>query len=267
MPACSFPAAPAPAIQGLGDGMAAVGKLVWWSERLRRGSKTPTQSILAGPSVRPQSEYATLQYLRDSGVPVVPSVLVTNATAAIAAAHANGGTVALNIASPDIAHKTDIGGVMLNLQGDEAVAAGFHQITKAVAQAVPTARVDGILVSPMRKAGVELLVGISRDPQWGLVLALGLGGIWVEILQDTCLRILPIDHTDVITALKSLRAAKLLNGYRGSPPADFETLADVIVKIGTAAQALGPDLAALEINPLLVNGGCIEALDALAVWQ
>jgi acyl-CoA synthetase (NDP forming) len=258
----------APPIQGLGDGMAAVGKLLWWSERLRHEWRAaPTAAVSAACGTRPQSEHQVLEYLWSRGVPVVPHVLVTDSAAAVAAARASGSAVAMKIASPDIAHKTDIGGVLLNQQGDAAVAAGFHQIMKRVVEARPAARLDGILVAPMRHGGVELIIGISRDPQWGLMMALGLGGIWVEILGDTCLRILPVDHADVLAALRSLRAAKLLVGYRGAPAADFEILADVIVKLGAAALALGPDLAALEINPLLVNGDRVEALDALAVWQ
>jgi acetate---CoA ligase (ADP-forming) len=135
-----------------------------------------------------------------------------------------------------------------------------------VRTAAPQARIDGILVTPMRGHGTELFVGTARDPDWGMVIVLGLGGIWVEALHDTALRLLPVSKADVVDMLQSLRAAKILQGYRGSPAADLGAIADVVVRIGQAAVALGPTLAALEINPLLVDGARVEALDALATW-
>jgi len=117
----------------------------------------------------------------------------------------------------------------------------------------------------MREGGIELFVGTKRDPDWGMVIAVGLGGIWVELLQDTAVRLLPVDRADVLEMLESLRAAKMLRGFRGAPPADLPAIADVVVKIGAAAQALGRDVHSLEINPLLVMGSRVEALDGLVV--
>jgi len=119
----------------------------------------------------------------------------------------------------------------------------------------------------MRSSALEFVVGIARDPQWGPVLAIGLGGIWVEVMQDVQLRLAGTSAKDVAGALQSLRAAKLLAGYRGSTPVDVERLAQVIESIAAAAIDLGPTLAALEINPLRVDGSEIEALDALAIWE
>jgi hypothetical protein len=124
-----------------------------------------------------------------------------------------------------------------------------------------------VLVAPMRSGGLELLVGVARDPIWGPVLAVGLGGVWVEVLKDTALCLLPAPHEEIVRALRSLRAAQLFDGYRGQPAVDLDRLADVIARIGEAAIALGPDCAALEVNPLYVRGEHIEALDALAVWE
>jgi succinyl-CoA synthetase beta subunit len=129
------------------------------------------------------------------------------------------------------------------------------------------ARVDGVLVAPMRSNGLELFVGCTRDAQWGHVIAVGLGGVWVEVLQDVSLRPLPIDAAEVKRMFGELRGAKLLQGVRGMPAADLDTLAAVVARIGDAAVALGPDLEALEVNPLWVRGADVEALDALAVWR
>jgi len=135
-----------------------------------------------------------------------------------------------------------------------------------VRQARPDARLNGVLVSPMREGGLEILVGTVRDPQWGLTLAVGLGGVWVEALADTQLHVLPVSPQEAKAMLGRLRAAKLLQGFRGSAPVDIDRLAQVIAAIGDAALALGASLAALEVNPLWVCGDAVEALDALAVW-
>jgi succinyl-CoA synthetase beta subunit len=226
----------------------------------------PTRPASPAAADRPICEQTTMAYLRERGVPVVPSVVATHADEAVAAARRFGGAVALKIASPDIAHKTDIGGVRLGLNGDAAVATAFAQVMDAAREARPQARLQGVAVSPMRERGVELFVGVARDPIWGPVMALGLGGVWVEAMDDTCLRLLPVSVEDVVSAFKSLRAARLLQGFRGAPAVDLQVVAQAVVKIGDAALALGGDLAALEINPLLVCADRAEALDALAVW-
>ena len=138
---------------------------------------------------------------------------------------------------------------------------------RSVQELAPAAAIEGVIVAPMRTGGIELLIGIARDPQWGLVCAVGLGGFWVDALADTALCILPARREDIVAAFLSLRGVKMLQGYRGAPPADLEAVADVVIRIGEAAWALGDGLAALEVNPLLVSGDRIEALDALAVWS
>ena len=119
----------------------------------------------------------------------------------------------------------------------------------------------------MRERGIELLVGLSRDPQWGLVLAVGLGGIWVEVLQDVSLRVLPTHTGDIRRMLTELRGASMLAGQRGVPAADLDAVAAAIARIAEAAVRLGPDLLAMDVNPLWVRGDRVEALDALFVWQ
>jgi acyl-CoA synthetase (NDP forming) len=250
---------------GLHHGMNALGHAFWWADQYRRLSGVAASiATIADTSERPRSERATLEYLARSNVPVVPATLAHDAAQAVAAARAIGGPVVLKIASDDIAHKSDIGGVVLNLEGDEAVADAFRRI---MAVAPANTRVDGVLVAPMRSGGLELFVGCTRDAQWGHVIAVGLGGVWVEVLQDVSLRPLPIDAAEVKRMLGELRGAKLLQGARGMPAADLDALAAAVARIGDAAVALGPDLEALEVNPLWVRGARIEALDALAVWR
>jgi acyl-CoA synthetase (NDP forming) len=250
---------------GLHHGMNALGHAFWWSEQYRRLSGVSAAiASIAVASERPRSERATLAYLARRNVPVVPATLTQSPEQAVAAARDVGGRVVLKIASDDILHKSDIGGVALNLEGDVAVTEAFRRI---MGVAPAAARVDGVLVAPMRVGGLELFVGCTRDAQWGHVIAVGLGGVWVEVLQDVSLRPLPVDAGEVKRMLGELRGAKLLHGVRGAPATDLDTLAAIIARIGDAAVALGPELETLEVNPLWVRGSEVEALDALAVWK
>ncbi|HSW03964.1 acetate--CoA ligase family protein [Aquabacterium sp.] len=265
MAACGVPAA----FGGLEAVVVALGHISRWSAWLaaQASAERPLPVLPMPPGMaRPDSERATLDYLASRGVPVIPARLAATRGEAIDFAASLGVPVAMKIASPDIAHKTEVGGVRLDLQGDAAVGAAFDAMLAGVRQARPDARVDGVLVSPMRSGGLEILVGTVRDPQWGLTLAVGLGGVWVEALADTQLQVLPVSPQEAKALLGRLRAAKLLQGFRGSPPVDLDRLAAAIAAIGDAALALGDTLAALEVNPLWVRGDDIEALDALAVW-
>ncbi|MBK1661629.1 acetate--CoA ligase family protein [Paracraurococcus ruber] len=249
---------------GLHRGLTALGHVFWWSARLRRGLATPLPATAPADAARPLSEQQALAWLASFGVPVVPTVLAVNEAMAVAAARGIDSPVVLKVASAQIAHKSDIGGVALNLEGDAAVTRAFQAVTAGVPA---DATLDGVLVAPMRRGGLELLVGITRDPQWGPVLALGLGGVWVEVLQDVALRPLPVAPAEVRAMLEELKGAALLQGRRGVPAADLDRVAEVVVRIGDAALALGPDLETFEVNPLWVCGTEVEVLDALAVWS
>jgi acyl-CoA synthetase (NDP forming) len=253
---------------GLHHGLKAIGKLVEWSRFFRadrRRSAAPLIEVSPRPTL--DGERAVLDFLSRCGVPVVPATLARSESQAITAARDFGGRTVLKIASAQIQHKTEVRGVALDLEGDAAVSSAYREILRSVAQLRPDAQIDGVLVSPMRRGRVELFVGVRRDPQWGPVLALGLGGIWVEALDDTSLRTLPLAVHDVLDMLGELRGSKLLDGYRGTPAVDRLVVAATIVAIGNCALALGPDLLALEINPLSVSGSTLEALDALVVWN
>ena len=252
---------------GVDLGMKAIGHALSWNEkRSRPGPRAGAraQGAAADASI-PDSEAATLRHLAAYGVPVIPTVMARTEEEAAEAARAFGGNVAMKIASPDIAHKSDIGGVLLDVAGDEAVRDAFRRIHAAVKKSRPDAALSGIAVSPMRRGGLELYVGVRHDPHWGYALAVGLGGVWIEALQDTSIRLLPLGPEGVIEMLGELRAARLLGGYRGMPAVELRTLAAAIARIGDAALAFGSVLEALEVNPLFVLGDQVEALDALAV--
>ncbi|MET0248250.1 MAG: acetate--CoA ligase family protein, partial [Sphingobium sp.] len=254
-------------VSGLGTGMRAVGAAFRWSEAVRRGAPevAPVASAaLSGP--RPTNEREALDFLSAHGVPVIPAHVARSGDEAAAIAERLAAPVALKILSPDIAHKTEVGGVSLNIAGADAARAEYVAMAARVAAARPVARIDGITISPMRGAGVELIVGIARDPTWGLVLAVGLGGVLVEVLADADLALLPVSPNQVEEMLGRLKAARLLDGYRGQPAIDRRKVAEAVAAIGNAAIALGPDLMSLEVNPLWVSGSHVECLDALMIW-
>jgi acetyltransferase len=178
------------------------------------------------------------------------------------AAAALGFPVALKILSPDISHKTDVGGVALDLRTAEAVIETGKQLLARAAAARPEARLDGLLVQRMAEGGAhELLLGMVRDPQFGPVVMIGFGGIYVEVLDDTAVRLAPLDRAEARRMLDELRMAPALRGARGRAPADLDALADAICRFAALAVA-APELAELEINPLLAGPAGVAALDA-----
>ena len=240
--------------------------LARWSDWLRDRPATPPTLALFTPDVAlsgsgPLNEQAGRELLAKAGIPVVPASLVRSAVGAVAAAADFGEPVALKMCSAQVAHKTELGGVELGVVGDAAVAAAYERIVgRAEAAGVD---IEGVLVSPMRSSGVELLVGVTHDRDWGLVLAVAVGGALVELLDDSALRVLPVGPDDVRSMLAELRGYKLLTGFRGGKPADADQLVDVVLRVANLATALGPAAESVEINPLLVHGKRIEALDVL----
>ena len=260
---------------GIHHGLTALGHAVRWSALYRA---TQAGSPQAEPQLRSESpltvpdqpgtswsEYRASSFLAEHGIPVVPSTLAAGPEEAAAAADALGYPVVVKLAADGIEHKSDIGGVKVGLNNAAEVLAAYADVVSAGLEA--GAEVQGALVQPMRTGGIELLVGIVTDPAWGQVLAVGFGGVWVEILRDTALSVLPADRAQILQSLRSLRGARLFDGPRGTEKADLEAVADAIASAAGLAQRLGGRLEALEINPLLVRGSQVEALDALITWR
>jgi acetate---CoA ligase (ADP-forming) len=255
-------------LPGMDVGLGALGKALRWLEN-RGTAGIGDVAATAGTAVAPArsgpwSEAESRELLTAAGVPVVPGGLARSADEAVAIAQRVGLPVALKICSAQITHKSDIGGVALGVSSEAEVRAAYAKVADAGA-AVPDATVDGVLVTPMRGSGVELLAGVTVDPTFGPVLAVGLGGVWVEVLKDTSLRVLSVDADEVKRMLGELRGGALLRGARGSKPANLEAVAAVIAGIGRTALSLGGALRALEVNPLWVNGDQVEALDVLVI--
>ena len=262
---------------GIHHGLTALGRAVRWSQAYRAalaGSAAAPPSV-ASPLTVPLgvpdepgaswSEYRASAFVAEHGIPVVPSVLATDPIAAAEAANALGYPVVVKLAADEIEHKSDIGGVKVGLRDAAEVMAAYADVVSAGREV--GADVAGALVQPHRPGGIELLVGIVTDPVWGQVLAVGLGGVWVEILRDTAVLVLPADRDQIRQALRSLRGAELFDGPRGTEKADLDAVADAIAAAAALAGRLGDRLEALEINPLLVRGSQVEALDTLITWR
>jgi acyl-CoA synthetase (NDP forming) len=171
----------------------------------------------------------------------------------------------MKIASPDIAHKTEVGGVALNLVDANAVRAAAEAMLASVAEKKPGARIDGFLISPMAGDGVELIVGVRRDAVMGPVAMVGLGGIFTEVLKDVAVGLAPLTPGEAERLIASLRGAALLGGVRGRPPSDIGAAADVISRLSVLASSQPDAFDSIEINPLLVRTSGAVALDALIV--
>jgi len=201
--------------------------------------------------------------LRAYGVPVLESREARTPDEAGAAAERLGGPVAVKILSPQLSHKTDVGGVALDLVGRDAVASAAGRMLATVAQKRPDAVIKGFVVEPMvhRAEAQEVLVGLVQDPAFGSVVMVGHGGVAVEVLADRALGLPPLNDDLARDMIARTRVARLLAGYRGRRPADFAALSDVLISVSRLAADL-PEVAELDINPLLCDAEGVMAVDA-----
>ena len=254
------------AVYGLKPTVQALSQLARWSRRAldpRPVALFRANANQAPPSESPRGEREILDWLADHGVPVTPGLRAADADGAVRAATELGYPVALKLSATLVRHKSEVGGVRLGLSNPAAVHAAFDAIVGAD---VGAARIEGVIVSPMRAHDLELLVAVTCDPVWGAMLTIGLGGVWVEVFADIVVLPLPADRERVIAALRDLKAAPLFAGVRGRRAIPLEGVADVIVGIARAAGTLGSHLVALEVNPLAVSPERTEAMDALTLW-
>ncbi len=213
------------------------------------------------------SEDDSKALLAEYGIPVSQPIAATTADEAVEVARRIGFPVVMKIRSPDITHKTDVGGVALNLTIESEVRSAFNQMLASVKSKRPDAVIDGVTLQPMITAarGVELLVGAKRDPVFGSVLLVGAGGVMAELLQDRTLELPPLDERLARRMLESLRVWPLLQGYRGRPGVDVERLIEVLIRFSFLVTDW-PELSEIDINPLLVTADRLIALDARMRW-
>jgi acyl-CoA synthetase (NDP forming) len=213
-----------------------------------------------------QPEWLGKKVLAAAGIRVPAGDLARTADEAAAIAKRIGYPVVLKAQAAALSHKTEAGGVVLNLADEAKLRAAWDTMMQSVKRAAPDVTLDGALVEKMSPKGIELMVGAKRDPGWGTVLLLGLGGIWVEALGDVQLLPGSADKEQIVEALGKLRSAKLLAGVRGAPPADIDAVVQVVMAIGRLMQTV-PELTEIDVNPLMVHakGQGVTALDALIV--
>jgi acetyl-CoA synthetase len=197
------------------------------------------------------------------GVGVVGDALAVDAGAAVAAAESLGFPVVLKIESPDIPHKTEAGAIRLGLRDAAAVREGFAAIMANAARAVPGARINGVVVQPMVPQGLEIVVGAKRDPLFGPMVVVGLGGIFVELLRDTATALAPVGEDAARAMLRRLKGHRLLEGFRGMPAVDQDALVDVIRRISELAADQRDRIAEIDVNPLICSADRVVAVDAL----
>ena len=213
------------------------------------------------------SEHESKLELKAYGVPVPDEVIVTSKEEAAQFAKDHPGPLVMKVESADILHKSDVGGVKLNICGPEAAEKAYEEIMKSVTAKRPDAHINGILTVPMLDAGVEIIIGVNNDPQFGPMIMVGMGGVFVEVFKDVALYPAPLKEEEALEMLKSLKSFKLLNGYRGTEKCDIKALCQTIVAISNYAQANKDVLKELDINPLFVypEGKGVGVADALIV--
>jgi len=199
------------------------------------------------------------EFLGAYGIRLNPAKMATNRGEAAAMAKSIGYPAVLKLWSPDVVHKSDVGGVRLGIRSEEEAARAFDQIAAALKQAEPKARFGGVTVERMVSGGVETIIGMTRDPSFGPVVLFGLGGISVELLRDVSLRLAPLTETDADEMVREIRGRQLLEGYRGSPAVDVSGLKEMLHRVSLLAID-HPEIAELDLNPVLAFPGREPAL-------
>jgi acyl-CoA synthetase (NDP forming) len=212
------------------------------------------------------TEVESKELLKQAGIPVVEAKLARSKKEAISIGREMGFPVVLKITSPDVVHKSDSGGVKLGLANAAQVGKAYSQIISSVKQAYPEARIDGVSVQTMAPPGVEVIVGMSKDPQFGPVLMFGLGGILVEVLKDVSFRIVPVTERDAREMVKEIKGYPILQGYRGQKPANIPALEQLIVKVSQFVEK-NPQIKELDLNPIFAYPDRAVAVDARIILE
>jgi acyl-CoA synthetase (NDP forming) len=224
----------------------------------RRQEMVKSQNLL--------TEVESKELLKKAGIPVVEARLARSKKEAIAISREMGFPVVLKISSSDVVHKSDSGGVKLGLTNASQVGKAYSQIISSVKQAYPEARIDGVSVQPMAPPGVEAIVGMSKDAQFGPVLMFGLGGILVEVLKDVSFRIVPVTERDAREMIREIKGYPVLQGYRGQKPASIPALEQLIVKVSQFVEE-NPQIKELDLNPIFAYPDKAVAVDARIILE
>jgi acetyltransferase len=251
----------------------AAAALARYCEFHRRAAHTGSIPLLDLPAIPDhvaegvQPTVLAAEWLRNAGLPMAPVALARDADDAVRLWRATESAVALKIESPDITHKSDIGGVLLNLDDELAVRGGFDALMRRASEKLPNARLQGVVVQAMSRGHLELVVGVKRDPVFGMVVMVGLGGVLVEVLKDVVFRLAPFDTDEGERMLRELRMAALFDGVRGQSGVDQHAIASMLSRLSRWAFAMEPLLAELDLNPVLVGASGPIAVDCVMVLK
>jgi len=212
------------------------------------------------------TEIESKELLKETGISVGDTKLATSREEAISISRQFGFPVVLKIASPDVVHKSDAGGVKLGLKTSKQVGRAYDDILAAINQKHPQAMIQGVSVQRMARPGVEVIIGMSKDAQFGPVLMFGLGGILVEILKDVSFRIVPLTKRDAGEMIREIKGYPLLEGYRGQEPVDVPNLEEWLVKVSDFVEQ-NPEVKEIDLNPILAYSSGALAVDARIVLE
>lgn len=219
---------------------------------------------LALSKKRSLTEPEARDLLSEYGLPLAGNIVATNAQEAVTAATEIGFPVVLKIVSPDIVHKTEAGGVKVGLGSPEDVSAAFETIIARAKSYKAHADIHGVMVTPMAEAGLEVIIGALRDPQFGPVVMFGLGGVLVEIFRDVSFRVAPLTRADALGMLDEIKSAPLLKGYRGDTPKDTEALVQALLTVSKVMEE-NSEIKEIDLNPIFVYGSGMVAVDARVI--
>jgi len=212
------------------------------------------------------TEVESKQLVAEAGVPVVETKLAKTKAEAISMSKKMGFPVVLKIVSPDIIHKSDIGGVKLGLANATQVGKAYTEIMAAAKKANKKADIQGISVQKMARPGVEVIMGMSKDAQFGPVLMFGLGGVFVEVLKDVAFRIVPLNRRDASQMIREIKGYPLLEGYRGQEPANITALEDLLLKLSDFVDK-NPKIKEMDLNPIFAYKDRALAVDARVILE
>ena len=212
------------------------------------------------------TEIESKELLKEAGIPVVESKLARTKTEAVSLSKKMGFPVVLKIVSPDVIHKSDSGGVKLGLANTAQVGKAYSEIVTAIKKHHPKAKIEGVSVQKMARPGVEVIIGMTKDAQFGPVLMFGLGGILVEVLKDVSFRIVPLTKRDAHEMIKEIKGYPLLEGYRGQESADVPFLEDLMLKVSDFVDK-SPEIKELDLNPIFAYKNKAVAVDARVILE
>jgi len=212
------------------------------------------------------TEFEAREILSYYDIPVVKGEIIKSLGGAKKFVEKVGYPVVLKVVSRQIIHKTDIGGVVLNIRNDKELYQAYHQIIKNVEKKAPKAKIDGFFIQEMLPNDREVIVGGKKDPTFGQTIAFGLGGVFVEVFEDVSFRVVPITRQDAIEMLKEIKALKILKGYRGKPPVDFEALVDILLRTSKMLED-NSEIKELDINPIFALPDRAVAGDARIIVE